>query len=338
MIFWVEVNRNIGMGHLMECLALAEEAEARGAGIHFVITPFEPAQALLRKLGRHYDTAPLDGGVEALEDFAPGKAPGMAVIDHRSVELAQLCQLRQRGWSVAVIDQLGNKPMICDMLFNASLVADFRVYEFPEGLAECRFGPSFALLRSEFAVLNGREKNFPGAPYKIVVTMGGVDRTGATFNVMEALAGLGGHVRKEIITGEGFPHLARLEQVKRQCDDSFSFATGVDDMGERLFAADLAISAGGNTLLECACAGTPAIVLGEDDHENRQGAAFAGEGAVINLRAGASTDVLDMMGNIVSGLLENEAERKRMSRRGRKIVDGRGVSRVCEELLSRDGN
>ena len=32
MIFWVEVNRNIGMGHLMECLALAEEAEARGAG------------------------------------------------------------------------------------------------------------------------------------------------------------------------------------------------------------------------------------------------------------------------------------------------------------------
>ena len=67
MIFWVEVNRNIGMGHLMECLALAEEAEARGAGTHFVITPFEPAQTLLRKLGRHYDTAPLDGGVEALE-------------------------------------------------------------------------------------------------------------------------------------------------------------------------------------------------------------------------------------------------------------------------------
>ena len=332
MIFWAEVSRQIGMGHLMECLTLAREARNRGADVRFVITPFEPAQTLLYENGIEHATAPLAEGLAALDLCAQGPAPGLAVIDHRSVQLTHLAELRKRGWRLAVIDQLGNKPVICDLLFNSSILEDWRVYDFPGGPVAQRFGPSFALLRSEFASLNQREKKFSGPPHKILVTMGGVDRTGATFKVMEALTPLGGRVEKEIITGAGFLHGERLARAKTQADDSFTFAENVADLGESLSAADLAISAGGNTLVECACAGTPAMVLGEDDHENRLGMEFARLGAALHLGAGANTGV-ERISEMVSGLVDDEAARKRMSQRGRKLVDGLGNRRACDELM-----
>ncbi|HIA81002.1 MAG TPA: hypothetical protein EYO02_02645 [Rhodospirillales bacterium] len=336
MILWVEANQQIGMGHLAESLAVAQEASQRGMEVRFLVTPFDAAEEHLGIHGMQYVTAPLVNGIETLEDYNRDELLDLVIVDHRSVHLSHLIRLHERGWRVAVIDQLGNKPMVCDLLINASMVKDWHVYEFPLEESECRFGPEFALLRSEFSGLNRQEKKFNGPPFKILVTMGGVDRTGATFNIIDALAGLGIASHKEIITGSGFAHSERLKRVKRQTDNSFSYSADIRNIGERLFGAHLAISAGGNTLYECACTGTPTIVLWEDDHERREAADFAREGAVINLGPGTSTTSSDIR-NVVTSLLKNETERMRMSQRGMTIVDGRGTSRICDDLLDLGG-
>ena len=53
--------------------------------------------------------------------------------------------------------------------------------------------------------------------------------------------------------------------------------------------ADIVISAGGNTVFELACVGTPGFVLWEDSHEKIQGDVFEKEGVVINLGNGMKT-------------------------------------------------
>ena len=77
-------------------------------------------------------------------------------------------------------------------------------------------------------------------------------------------------------------------------------------------------------------------MLWEDDHERREAADFAREGAVINLGPGTSTTSSDIR-NVVTSLLKNETERMRMSQRGMTIVDGRGTSRICDDLLDLGG-
>ena len=96
-----------------------------------------------------------------------------------------------------------------------------------------------------------------------------------------------------------------------------------------LFAADLAITAGGISAYEALCTGTPLLALSYDRCQQMAVAAIAREGACIDLGLGD---------NVIPGRLRaqlalvdcNEDLRRRLSRRGKEIVDGRGAERVAQ--------
>ena len=161
--------------------------------------------------------------------------------------------------------------------------------------------------------------------------MGGVDRTGATLRIIKALQSID-NTSKEIIIGNGFSHIDKLHNLlKKLNDSSFIFSQGVDDLGKRMSKADIVISAGGNTVYEMACVGTPGIVLWEDEHEYIQGKAFSEKGTLLCLGNGITTPI-ELISNSIKALLKDVDQRKNMSQCGKKLVAFHGKKRIVEKL------
>jgi spore coat polysaccharide biosynthesis predicted glycosyltransferase SpsG len=102
-------------------------------------------------------------------------------------------------------------------------------------------------------------------------------------------------------------------------------------MARRLAWADLATAAAGGTLWELARVGTPtlAIVLAENQWPGA--AAFAREGAAVNL--GWHTEVrAEDVRDATIALADDADRRTKLSRRAQALVDGRGALRVLAAM------
>jgi UDP-2,4-diacetamido-2,4,6-trideoxy-beta-L-altropyranose hydrolase len=330
-VFWVEASQEIGMGHLMESLALAEYFINQGTAVHFIVNPYEPSRLELQKRGIPFTECSIDA-TEKIIRFIKQQQAKSIVINHRKVSLDILEILRKEDVTVSIIDQLGNIPIVCDLLINKSLVPEWRRYDFPRNQPLCCFGTDYAILGDSYRKLHQEKKAFSKDRYTVLVSMGGVDRTGATLRIIEALRPID-NISKEIIIGNGFAHMKQLQQFRKKHNDpSFVFSVGVSDLHEHISKADIAISAGGNTLFEMACVGTPGIVLWEDEHEYAQAVSFDKKGTVVCLGNGISTPIKTIL-NSIRTLLRNIDRRKYMSQCGRKTVDGHGKDHIGGKIM-----
>ena len=319
------------MGHLMESLVLAEYFISRNKPVYFVINPYEPSRLELQKREISFAEYELDDIDEVIR-FMQQKDLQNVIINHRNVSLKALERIYSKNYNVVVIDQLGNKPMICDLLINKSFVPQWLLYDFPKNKPLCCFGADYAILGDSYRKLHQKKKTFSKDRYTVLVSMGGVDRTGATLRIIEALRPIN-NVSKEIILGNGFAHLKELKQLRENINDSsFRFSVGVSNLHEHMSKADIVISAGGNTLFEMACVRTPGIVLWEDEHERIQGNAFAKKEIVHCLGNGISTPI-KTISNSVRILLKDVDRRKYMSQQAQESVDGCGKDRIGTKIM-----
>lgn len=315
----------------MESLVLADYFISQNVSVYFVINSYEPSRLELQERGITFVEYELDE-LDEIVRFTKQKNTQCIIINHRNVSLNTLERINHENYIVVVIDQLGDKPIISDLLINKSLVPKWLKYDFPANRPLCCFGADYTILGNSYRKLHQEKKVFLKNKYTILVSMGGVDRTGATFRIIEALKPIE-NVSKEIIIGKGFAHMKQLTQLcKKNNDPSFIFSVGVSDLHERISKADIAISAGGNTIYELACVGTPGIILWEDKHEYIQGKAFADKEVVHCLGNGISTPT-EMISNSIRSLLQDVNRRNHMSQCGKRMVDGRGKDRVSAKIM-----
>ncbi|MFC1623826.1 PseG/SpsG family protein [Candidatus Omnitrophota bacterium] len=332
MIFWIEASKQIGMGHLMESLAIAEVFQAHDIPFHFIINHYQPAEELLASKNILFDVTPVNKTDKIFQSIMRYSRKNCVIVNHRNVLLSVLLQLKKRSVNTIVIDQLGNKTVACDLLVNSALVPEWLKYTFKGKQPECYFGPRFVILRNEFTTAHKKEKIFGRGLKTILVSMGGVDRSGAAFRIIEALQLIKGPLRKEIVLGKGFAHIDKFSEMRRRIKDPlFNFCQGVDDMAERIYKADLMISAGGNTAYEMACAGTPGLILWEDLHEKSQAQVFAEKGVALELGNGMRAPILEIRDSI-KGLLDDTEKRIQMSQCGKRLVDGQGINRIFKDI------
>ena len=109
---------------------------------------------------------------------------------------------------------------------------------------------------------------------------------------------------------------------------------GVEQLGtpDSLFAplrsADLAVTAGGQTMLEATAVGTPCIAISLAENQRRQIEQLAAAGAVQAVDAPEPEQVATAAGELAHDI----DARRSMSRAGQKAVDGRGAQRVAGEV------
>lgn len=293
-VFRTDASQQIGSGHAMRCLTLADELQRRGADVMFVCRE-HPSHLIGLIEGKGYKVVRLPQseveyipspedvahaawlGVTWEQDAAEtiaslGNAePYWLIIDHYAIDQRWEEKLRSHVGKIMAIDDLADRPHDCDLLLDQNLyqAMETRYDDLVPSACQKLLGPKYALLRPEFAVARKSMRQRDGQVRRALVFFGGVDPTNETEKTLQALAGINDRqFEVDVVVGGGNLY---KEQIKKFCEthDGFHYHCHVDNMAELMAAADLAIGAGGTATWERCALGVPSFitVLAENQQE-----------------------------------------------------------------------
>jgi spore coat polysaccharide biosynthesis predicted glycosyltransferase SpsG len=102
------------------------------------------------------------------------------------------------------------------------------------------------------------------------------------------------------------------------------------DLLDELLAADVVVSAAGQTMLEAACTGTPCVAVEFAENQRRQLTALADAGAVVPATP-------DTAAAAVAGLAADPERRRALAQRSPAVIDGFGALRLAWRLVAESG-
>lgn len=322
-LFRADASTHIGTGHVMRCLALAQELKVRGAACAFAM------QALDGHLLREVATQGF-AVVEAGADPVPAATPwDWLVTDHYGLDAAWQRAARPFTRRILAIDDLADRPLDCDLLLDQNLQEPGRYDGLVPTHAQRLLGPGFALLRPEFARLRQAPPARPQSP-RVMVSFGGADEYGAALDAVDALARCAlepGQVL--VVAGARNPH---LEALRERCAQfGFDCLPATDRMAHCMAEASLAVGAGGTTMIERFAVSLPAVVVPIADNQ-RPGSAAALQAGAIALVDVSRDRRVEAIAQAVRELLGDAGGLAAMAAAAAALCDGLGARRVAERM------
>jgi UDP-2,4-diacetamido-2,4,6-trideoxy-beta-L-altropyranose hydrolase len=343
----VDASNEIGTGHFMRCLTLADALKQRRAEIHFLSRNLpEHFKAMLME--RKHLLSPLVGilsrandttlthsrwlgttqeidAEESLEALAD-QAVDWLIVDHYGLDARWESALRQTARNILVIDDLADRLHDCDVLLDQNLYANLDTpyrARLPEH-SRLLLGPRYALVRDDFRRLHEDLKPRTG-PVKRLLVFFGADPDNYTSRTVEVLRDLGSQeLHVDVAIGAQHPYRA---QIQAACDEHhFALHVQTSRMAQLMAAADLAIGAGGSATWERCCVGVPTFAICTADNQVRQVADAASAGLLY--APNLTGDLTLAIKRHISAVIENASLRHCISRNGMDTVDGLGALRV----------
>jgi UDP-2,4-diacetamido-2,4,6-trideoxy-beta-L-altropyranose hydrolase len=349
--FRTDASDQIGTGHFMRCMTLADELKMQGAQIRFISCnlPLHLIEMLNAK-GMEYISLITDASQEPIDELVHSSWLGTSqtqdaqatlqvladqswdwiIVDHYALDERWEAEVRANCKKLMVIDDLADRQHDCDVLLDQNFYADMQTRYIGKVPEDCQLllGPRYALLREEFRTLREKVKVRVGDVKKILVFFGGVDTDNYTSLAMQALAELNSKQQVDVVIGVQHPN---REQIQQACiNHGFICHVQTTRIAELMVDADLAIGGGGTATWERCCLGLPTIsfCVAENQRKLIVDAAFAGLlYAPISRR-----NLVEVIRDHVDSLLENPTLIKLISNTAMKFVDGKGPLRIVSAL------
>ncbi len=341
-VFRCDASRDVGGGHAVRCLSLAEALSSAGWKCSFAVNPgaCDTVPALRRDSA---EIAVVGGGPHAEADGLMAQWPAgveLLIVDHygRDADFEERCA----SWAktIVVIDDLANRRHECSLLLDQSLgrrEADYAGLVPPA----CRLllGPQYALLRPQFLAARPKslaKRRTSRRVQRILVSVGAVDSDNFTEKALDGIAQSGLDATVDIVLGSSEKKNALTDRIAR-LPIGASIHVGVSDMAELMFLADLSIGAAGSTSWERCALGLPSLIVITADNQRKIAAELTACGAARLLGEASS-----VTSPVIAETLRNlqQAELADMSRRAAEVCDAAGATRVATVLteLSNQGH
>lgn len=360
-VFRADASAQIGSGHVMRCLALADVLRGRGAETTFVCrTLLNPLRQRIEEGGHglielpvgrfsgHKDEGPqlshakwlgVSQAVDAAQFAAAitGSPCDWIVVDHYALDKRWEAAVRGQCERLMVVDDISDRQHIADLLLDQNLGRHSRDYAelVPQG---CRLltGPFWALLRPEFARARQantiqRDRDSVG---HLLISLGGADSGGIALRVLDALSGvLRDGCFITVVAGLSSPHLGQLQDRLASLSLDGEVLVNVRDMAALMSSCDLAIGAVGGTAWERCAVGLPTIQLVIAENQAPAARALAAAGA-------AWTVALTRLEQDLPVVFEEVQAPGRLAaarRAAATVTDGRGAERLADVLALESG-
>jgi UDP-2,4-diacetamido-2,4,6-trideoxy-beta-L-altropyranose hydrolase len=335
--FRIDASRQIGAGHFVRCLALANELQSRGARSCFVCSHLPESFAGALK-ARGHELIRIETSLAGQEEDANRTLAAVGarrcewlVVDHYALDIIWERRLRSMTKHLLVIDDLANRDHDCDVLVdqNYYLNAGTRYLGKVPDACNTLLGPKYALLREEFRLARSMAKPRDGLVRKILIFMGGGDEANYTAVAIDTLARLQfRQVQVDVVIGAEHFNLIEIESA---CANyGFSLHVQTDKMASLMIAADLAIGSGGSATWERCCLGLPCLAVSAASNQEQLLRDSAGSGALY--APAVSPNDSDGLSRHLRSLMENPSLLMSLSLNSMKLVDGRGVYRVLRAM------
>lgn len=319
----------IGTGHAMRCLALAQAWQDAGGRVLFAMANTTTSVAArISREGFQYVPVPAQSGSEddALftERLGRDREASWIAIDGYGFSNGYQEIVRGSGAKTLVIDDFGGDQLFsANAILNQNLYATTCLYHNRAPATPLLLGTSFALLRREFRGWTQWNRTIPPTASTALVTMGGSDPSGLTTRIMQdfQVAGL----------STAFVLGGSTRQRDESLPTSPSLLRDQADMAKLMADSDIAVICCGGTLWECLFMGCATLAYTRDALQERIMKRLEELGAARWL--GSESDLnCELLAEMVAEVGASEEARKKMSAMGRKLVDGAGAQRVVEAL------
>jgi len=328
----------IGTGHLMRCLALAQAWQDAGGQTVFLMATKAPAlESRLQSEGMEIVHLSVQSGSidDAIQTsyYAHQVGADWIVVDgyHFGTNYQRI--IKNQKCRLLIIDDLGNfKYYYADLILNQNIYAHEELYVNREPYTQLLLGTRYALLRREFLKWRGWRREIPEVARKVLVTMGGSDPDNVTLKVIQALQQVNmDGLEAIVVVGGSNPNHEELQAAVQDSRFPIRLESNVTDMPELMAWADVAISAGGSTCWELAFMGVPALVTILASNQYPIAESLNAIGCAVNL--GWYEDVSPTeTAQALTQLLRAPGTRAEMSKHGRQLVDGDGVDRALMHI------
>ena len=283
--FRVDASIEIGTGHVMRCLSLAEVFKENGFNVEFICRLHEGnlikmirskgfnvnELALFTKYDDDFKLADssLLGATQKIDSDACinilklSKA-NWIVVDHYDLDEYWHSNLKPYSEKLLVIDDLSDRKYHCDILLDQTFGRKKEDYlKLIPKSCKLLLGSKYALLRPEFVKWRSHSLEARVKPKfkQLLINMGGIDADNITGKIIEELRSclLPKYVNIVIIMGKFAPHLENVQFLANTLPYKAEVKINVKNMAEFMVNSDIAIGAAGSTTWERCCLGLPTI-------------------------------------------------------------------------------
>lgn len=356
--FRADGGKNIGMGHIMRCLSLARAFKEKGHKVYFFSTLDEGVEKVRQD---NFDVIRLPSAKQETEGFFYGNPAHLTdearniirllhkyqidvlLIDAYNVSEKYFLALKPHVSRLVYIDDVNKFPYPVDVVINGNITGEYLGYRKYSEKQIFLLGLRYNMIRAEFSNLPPRvvKKKVE----EIMITTGGADPYNTTCKLLNTLLSTVqlNRLRFNVLVGSGFTNCRDLVELRKRHNNVFLYANSVlaesfpdivySEVSSIMLRSDLAISAGGSTLYELAACGTPAMAVILADNQEFIVRKMDELGYVKSL---GWYDRLDnvLVANTVNDMVNNYQERKEMSSKGQRLLDGKGTERIVNVLTS----
>lgn len=326
--FKVDVSKEIGIGHLMRCLALSEELKKRGCKC-YILSKID--DNIAKKKTREFQVE--FHKIKTLDDlikFSKDQDIDWIITDCYNLDTDYIKKLKNEKFKVLSIDDNALIHYHSDIVVNQNIGANKLDYS-SEKYTRFLLGPEYAIMRDE--LLKRKEKKERENVEKILVTLGGTDKDNLTLKVLKALETVDKNIEILAVVGPFNPHYSNLQEFIKKSDSNIKLIQSPGNMTDIHLESDIAISAGGTSCYELAYFGIPNLIVTIAD--NQLNIARELDNQEISIYLGKKEDVkAELVLDKVNELINNHPVRKSMNQNGKKLIDGRGKKRIVDVMES----
>jgi len=336
-----DATTQIGTGHLMRCIALAQAWQDSGGRITFLSDCqsdvlrrhiIDEGFSFIPIKKRHPDPQDLTITLENLSAMSNQALPKKwLVIDGYHFTTDYQKEIKESGYHLLVIDDYNHLPYYhADILLNQNINAHNLKYLCDADTIKL-FGCTYTLLRQEFLKYKGLRREVPEKANKILVTLGGADPDNVTLSIIEAIKKLNDSTLDvKVVVGPANPNLKILKKTIHQMPSSIQLLHEAN-MPDLMQWSDIAISGGGSTCWELSFMGVPFFIIVMA--QNQEGIAIGLDNAKVASSCGWFSQLsLHIISKQLKKLINDRKSRKKYSEKGRGLVDGLGAERIIDSM------
>lgn len=338
LLFRIDGDARTGTGHVMRSLALADswlEQGGRVAVASSVLTPALEERILAEGIDLYELNVSPGSGEDALATSSIATRSEACWILADGYAFGDVFQhvVKAQGHRLFLVDDYGHAEFYsADLVHNQNAYASASDYESRKSTARLLLGCDYVLLREEFRNHPPEERGFRNVARRILVTLGGSDPDNIGAKILSALASVEvDDMEVSFIFGGSNPHGTELERILRHAPFPVHLAVNSAEMRGHMVWAELAVAAGGTTSYELSYMGLPSLLLELADNQKRVVEGMVERGVALSL--GRASDLATAsLAKALTDLMHSPDCRRRLSERGRLLVDGKGCQRVLQGL------
>lgn len=311
----VDGNSQIGLGHLIRCIALAEMLKEDFA-ITFVSKEI-PKDIKNTILNKGFGCKEIESESEF---FTIINENDIVVLDSYEFDTQYQSDLKKKNIQLVCIDDLHDKYFEADLIINHAPGISPQDYK-AKLSTQFALGTEYALLRPEF--IDAAKKERAVNPIKnLLICFGGSDSNNFTKRTLQTALSFDLFKKIIVVTGSGYMHIDTLQEIV-ESDSRIEHYNSIDakKMSEMMSEADLAIVPSSGILLEALASGCKIISGMTADNQKY---------VYLNyLNSGYFTDAKDFskeaLSNAIASAINNE-------RTNDKKIDGKSRDRLLKLL------